>query len=130
MDVFKIVGIGLTGAILSLSVKQYRQEFSVCIGIITAVILLFFIADGILNIFSVIEEIILKSGVKKEYLISVLKIIGVSFLSQFAAEICRDAGENSIAVKLEMAGKILILTFTLPIINSFLDICIDAINLF
>lgn len=129
MDVFKIVGIALTGTVLSLAVKEYRQELSVCIGIITGIILLFSVADGLYGIFLETENIILKAGVKTEYLTAILKVVGISFITQFSAEVCRDAGQNAIASKLEISGKILILTFTLPIISDFLDICIDALNI-
>ena len=129
MDVFKIVGIALTGAILSLTVKEYRRDFSVCIGIITGIILLFSVAQGLNGIFSETHNIILKSGVKTEYLTAILKVVGISFITQFSAEVCRDAGQNAIASKLEISGKILILTFTLPIISDFLDICINALNI-
>ena len=129
MDVFKIVGIALTGAILSLTVKEYRRELSVCIGIITGIILLFSVVQGLYGIFSQTHNIILKSGVKTEYLTAILKVVGISFITQFSAEVCRDAGQNAIASKLEISGKILILTFTLPIISDFLDICINALNI-
>ncbi len=129
MEIFKIVGIAITGAILSLSLKDYRQELSVCIGIITGIILLISVAEGLGGIFSQTEQIILKSGVKTDYLTAILKVVGISFITQFSAEVCRDAGQNAIASKLEISGKILILTFTLPIISDFLDICINALNI-
>lgn len=129
MDIFKLIGIALCGTVLSLAVKEYRQEFSICIGIITGLIILFFISDSLSDIFHQFHDIIEKSGIKNEYLAAILKITGICLLSQFSAEVCRDAGQNAIASKLEMAGKILILTLTVPIINDFLDICINAINI-
>lgn len=129
MDVFKIVGIALTGAILSLSIKKYRLELSVCVGIITGIIILFSVTQSLYGIFSEAENLILKSGIKTEYLTAILKVVGISFITHFSAEICRDAEQNAIASKVEMSGKILILTFTLPIISDFLDICINALNI-
>lgn len=129
MDVFKLIGIALTGAILSLTVKQYKQELSLCIGIITGIILLISICNGLSGIFTEAQNIIEKSGVKTEYLTAIIKIVGIGFITQFSAEVCRDAGQNAIASKLEIAGKILILTFTLPLISDFLDICINTLNL-
>lgn len=129
MDIFKLIGIALCGAVLSLSVKQYRQEFAVLIGIITGLILLGSVTDGLGEIFNSMNIIIEKSGVKYEYLAAILKIVGICLITQFSAEVCRDAGQNAIASKLEIAGKILILTLTIPIINDFLDICINTVNI-
>ena len=129
MDIFKIIGIALCGAVLSLAVKQYRQEFAVCIGIITGLIILFSVSDGLGEIFNRMNIIIEKSGVKSKYLVAILKIVGICLISQFSAEVCKDAGQNAIAAKLEIAGKILILTLTIPIINDFMDICINTVNI-
>lgn len=129
MDVFKLAAIALTGAVLSLTVKQYKQDIAVLTGLITGLVILFYVCSGVGDIFSQLSEIIEKSGVKMEYIAAIIKILGVCIISQFSAEVCRDAGQNAIASKLEMAGKILILTFTLPIISDFLDICIKTVNL-
>ncbi len=129
MDVFKLAAMALTGAVLSLTVKQYKQDIAVLIGLVTGLVILFYVCSGLSDIFLQLQNIIKKSGVKTEYMLAIIKILGVCIISQFSAEVCRDAGQNAIASKLEMAGKILILTFTIPIISDFLDICINTVNL-
>ncbi len=44
-----------------------------------------------------------------------LKVIAVSYLTQFTVDICKDAQETAIASKVELAGKITILIMALPI---------------
>ena len=127
MDIFKIAAIALTGAVLSLTVKQYKPELAIGIGIVTGIIIFFSVADGISEIFMSISGIMDKSGVANEYLMAVLKIVGISYIAQFSAEVCRDSGQAAIASKLEIAGKIIILLYTLPVISDFLDICINAV---
>ena len=50
-------------------------------------------------------------------------------MAEISSELCRDAGENAIAVKIEMAGKIIIMLIAMPVIKGFLEVCIDAINM-
>jgi stage III sporulation protein AD len=128
MDIFKLIGIGLIGGFLSLMVKNYRREFSVLIGAATAIAILLGVADmlgDVINSFRVFAE---KSGVDIKYFTIVIKVVGVAYITQFAAEILRDGGENAIALKVELAGKIFILGITLPILTSFLEVCINALD--
>lgn len=129
MDAFQIIAIALTGAVLSITVKQYKPELSIGIGIVTGIIIFFSVAEGISEIFSIISEIMYKSGVSQSYLAAVLKVVGISYVTQFSAEVCRDSGQGAIASKLEIAGKIIILLYTLPIVSDFLDILINAVEL-
>ena len=129
MDIFQLGAIALTGVILSLTVKQYKQDIAVLTGIITGLIIIFHIFGYLENIFRRLQDIVTKTNIKSEYFTAIIKVFGVCIISQFSADICRDAGQNAIASKLEIAGKILILTFTIPIINDFLNICITTVNL-
>lgn len=129
MDIFKIVGIALIGAIFSLTVKQYKQELAIFIALICGVILLSYTASGLTDIFSELETLTEKSGISSEYITAIIKITGICFISQFFSEVCRDSGQNAIASKLDIAAKVLILTLTLPIIRDFLDICIKTVNI-
>jgi stage III sporulation protein AD len=56
------------------------------------------------------------------YFTSVLKITGIAYISEFGAEICRDAGEGAIASKIEMAGKVIIIALAIPVITSLIDL--------
>lgn len=129
MDIFKIVGIALIGAIFSLTVKEYKQGLSIFISIICGIILLSYTADGLADIFRELKDLTEKSGISPDYLTAIIKITGICFITQFFSEVCRDAGQNAIASKLEIAAKVLILTLTLPIISDFLDICIKTVNI-
>ena len=54
-------------------------------------------------------------------------MIGVAYLAEFGAQVCRDAGENSIAAKIEFAGKIIILIMAVPILMAVLESIISFI---
>ena len=129
MDIFKIVGIALIGTIFSLTVKEYKHGLSIFVSIICGIILLSYTADGLADIFRELKNLTEKSGISPDYLTAIIKITGICFITQFFSEVCRDAGQNAIASKLEIAAKILILTLTLPIISDFLDICIKTVNI-
>lgn len=128
MDIFKIIGIGLIGGFLSISVKEYRREFSVLIGVATSIAVFMGIADMLSEVVSSFWRLAEKSGVDVKYFIVVIKVIGIAYITQFASEILRDGGENAAALKVELAGKVFILGLTLPILTSFLEVCVNALN--
>lgn len=128
-DIVKIVGIGLVGGILAMTVRQYRREFGVLTGLATVVVIFIYAADMLGGIISGMERLINETGVEVKYFTSVVKVVGIAYITQFGAEILRDSGENAVALKLELAGKIFIMSLTLPIISDFLHACIEAVNL-
>ena len=129
MSIFKIIGIGLVGGILSVAVRQYKKEYSMLVGLATLIVILICTIDTIGEVISGIKAITDKSGVDTKYFVAVMKVVGVAYVTQFGSESLRDSGENAIAVKVEMAGKLFILGLTVPIISEFLEVCINAISL-
>lgn len=128
MDIFKIIGIGLIGGVLSITVKQYRKEYALLVGLATVVVILFFTVDTLETAIEHITLITEKSGVDARYFTAVIKVVGVAYVTQFASEILRDGGESAIALKVELAGKVFILGLTLPIVTEFLEVCINALS--
>lgn len=69
-----------------------------------------------------IESISNKSNINNQFIVLLLKITGIAFLSEFAVSICKDSGEAAIASKIELGSKIIIISMSIPIISSLLEI--------
>lgn len=128
MDIFKIVAIGLSGGIAALFLKNYKSEYAVLISLVTAAVILLYVSDSIAALSEQMRILTEKSGVDIKYFKIVIKVVGVAYITQFAGELLRDAGEGAIASKIELAGKIFILCLTMPVITSFLEVCIEAVS--
>lgn len=129
MDIFRIIGIGMLGAVLSVILKAYKPELAVCSALITALVLLVYLMQAMESITVMIREIMDKSGLDNKYFSALIKIIGISYLTQLSSEICKDAGQGAIALKLEMIGKVFVMLLSMPIIQGFLEVCINAISM-
>ena len=128
MIIYKIIGIGITGAILSVLVKQYRPDFAIAVPILVSVAIFVFCVPYIESAVDMLSDITDKAGIDMGKAGIVVKIIGVAYVCQFASDICTDAGERSIASKIELGGKLVIVAMSMPIIYSLLDIVKDIIN--
>lgn len=118
---FQIAAIGLAGTLLSLAVRSYRPEFSVYISIACGIILFMTVIAQFSDILSVVSDIFSRSGYANSYFPVLLKILAIAYLTDLISQVCRDAGENGIASKTEMAGKIFILYVSLPVFTSILS---------
>ncbi len=74
-----------------------------------------------------IEKIAINAKVNLIYVETILKIIGIAYIAEFAAQITKDAGQGAIASKIELAGKILILAMAIPILTVMIETIIKLI---
>ncbi len=129
MDIFQLIGIGLAGAVAAVILRQTKPEFALAVTLATGGALLFFIITGLGSVAEEIKEVVELGGIDNKYFAALIKIIGVSYITEIASELCRDAGSGAIAVKLEMVGKVFIMILSLPIIKGFLEVCTNAIHM-
>lgn len=121
MEIMQVVGVGLTAVLLSLVVKRSHPELAVQIAIVVAGIVFLLVLGKLRVIIGLFEQMAQRAGVGEIYLMILLKIIGIAYLTEFGAQICRDSGEGAIAGKVELAGKVMILVMAVPIIAFALD---------
>lgn len=122
MDIFKIIGVGIITAITALIVRQIKPEVSIIITISGGIIMLLMMVQSLTSIFSAFNSIVEKSGLTSGLFTTILKIIGVGYITEFSANLCADSGASSIADKILLAGKIIILVLALPIVTNIIDI--------
>lgn len=122
MDIFRIIGVGIITAITALIIRQIKPEVSVIITITGGIIMILMLVESLTSIFSAFNSIVEKSGLTAGLFTTILKIIGVGYLTEFSANLCQDAGVNSIADKILLGGKIVILVLALPIVSNIIDI--------
>ena len=127
MDVIKIVCVGLVSLILIIVIKQYKPEFSVYISLIAGAIILILIMDKISSIVYLLKSLSNKTTINNEFLTLLLKITGIAFLIEYAESICKDSGEAAIANKIDVGGKIIIISMSIPIIASLLETIIKIL---
>lgn len=121
MEVVKIIGIAITALIIIIILKQYRPEFAIYVSLIAGTIILFFVFDKLEGIMNLLNSLSSVSGVNGQFLSILIKITGIAFLTEFAVSICNDSGESAIANKVDLGGKVVIISMSIPIISSLLE---------
>ena len=127
MTIIKILGIGLAGAVTSIILKEYKPVFAICAGCITAITIFLMLLEQLGYVFDVIQQIAARLSLQTEYIEMIIRIIGIAYLSRFGSELCRDAGQNAIAQKIELAGKVTIVVTSIPILTAVLNLLIGIL---
>ena len=105
-----------------LLLRNLKPEFSVILSVVVSVAVLIMCANQIKAIIEALEELMQRANIENEQITLIIKILGVSYITDFGSEICKDAGENSLGQRINLAGKIFILFLTTPLILSILEI--------
>ena len=121
MDIIKIVGIGIVAVIIITIIKQYKPEFAIYVSIIAGIIIFFMVFDGLSRIINLINTLTANANINSEFIKILLKITGIAFLAEFAIQICNDLGESALANKVELGGKVIIISLSIPIVSSLIE---------
>lgn len=127
--VFSFAALGLFTAILALYLKETGFPtgallVTICGGVILLMRLLPYFAE----LFDTITEIATASGLHTDYLGLVLKVVGIAYVGEFAASVCRDAGESSIAKKMELGTKVIIIVMAMPLLEQILSTVLEVFH--
>ncbi|MBU5352521.1 stage III sporulation protein AD [Paenibacillus silvae] len=121
MEIIQVVGLALIATVLILVIKEQKPMFAFLIAAAAGVVIFMLLIGKIGAVIEVLKRLAENSGMESIYLKTVLKIIGIAYIAEFGAQIVRDAGQESIASKIELAGKILILVLAIPIISIIIE---------
>ena len=121
MEIVQIAGIGLLAAILILVLKEQKPLFAFLLAVFTGMFIFLMMLGHIDAVIGTMEGLAERSGIPSVYLKTILKMIGIAYIAELASQIIRDAGADSVASKVEFAGKVLILVMAVPIINVIVE---------
>ena len=127
MDIMKIVMVGTIASVLAVLLKEERPEIAMVVSIVTGLVIFIFLITKLNSVMSVLKYFAGKANIDVLYFSTILKVIAIAYITEFGAQICRDAGESSIASKVELGGKVLIMVIAIPILAALMDIMIKII---
>lgn len=127
MEIIQIIGLGFIVTLLILVIKQQRPELAIQLGLTLSAIIFLMVLSKLNVVLDLFRDLAEKANISQMYLNTILKIIGIAYVTEFGAQVCRDAGEGAVAGKIEFAGKILVMVMAVPIIALVLDTIVRLI---
>ena len=127
MEMMRVVGLGLVAAALIVVVRQQRPEMGLMLSLVAGLLIFGLVLGRISDMLDIFQTLASKAEVNLLYLGLVIKILGITYLAEFGIQICKDAGENAIASKIEFAGKVFILVLSMPLLGGIFDFIVGLI---
>lgn len=120
MNIISICVLALVTAIIAVMIRQKNGEIALMLSISCGVIILVSLLSQISEIISTVNSIIAVSDMNIEYIKILLKVIGISLLTEFAVSVCKESGQQGIASNVMLSGKIMITAVSLPLYSEIL----------
>ena len=117
---FKVIGIAFVAIVSYSLIKTSQPQIASALIIASGVLILIILADSISSVVTFFGDIAEKTGIDKTVFSSVIKIIGIGYLTEYSLSLCEDSGCASLGKKIELSGKLVILISSMPILTQIL----------
>ena len=121
MGILTVAGIGIVTVLIAGQLKVLKSEYSLYLSVAVMLLIFFYSAGRLGGILSVMEQIQTSFPVNEIYVRTLLKIVGVSYIAEFASHVCRDAGYGAVGSQIEIFGKLTVLAVSMPILTALLE---------
>ena len=121
MEIIRISVVGVAGVFLAILVKQVRPEYSLYITMAAGIAILFYSAGKLSYMITSLRNIQQYVPVDTEYMTILLKMIGITYIGQFCAGVCKDAGYSAVAGQIEIYGRLAVLAVSMPVLTALLE---------
>lgn len=121
MEIVQVIGLAIIVTVIGTVLRQMKPEMAIQLSILAGVAIFLLVMDKIRLIIDLMQKLADQANISSYYLFIILKIVGVAYLAEFACQICKDAGENALATKVEIAAKIFVVILAIPIIVAIME---------
>lgn len=122
MNIVTLAGTAVVAAALCVVVRQYKPEAALGISIACGVVITAAVLSMLAPAISTLTELSAQAGLSDTFVQVLLKALAVCWITQIAADGCRDAGETAIAAKTELAGRAAVLVISLPVFTALAEL--------
>lgn len=114
--------IGIMTILIAMAMKQGKAEFATFVSFTGSLLIAWIAIQLLQEITGSLERLERLMAMEMEYITVLTKIIGVTYISEFASSLCRDAGYSAVAGQIELVGKLTILTMGMPIVFALFEL--------
>ena len=127
MEGVKLAGFSIAAALLALTVKRQQPQMGLVISLTAGAMLLVWAAGQLEGVVQAAERLLQRASLQGEMMKMLLKVMGISYLTEFAAQTCHEAGEEGLGQKVTLAGKIMVLGLAMPLAASLVSLILSLV---
>lgn len=126
MNFFGLAIVAVISALMALNFKNLKSEYGIFISIGVSIVAMGVVLSQLDYLIEIVDTIRAYIGLDNVYILTVLKIIGITYVAEFASDVCKDCGYSSMANQVQVVGKLTVLCISMPILLALLE-TIDGI---
>ncbi len=128
MSTIGALALCLLGSAVCVLLVGYKPEYSLAVAVCIGVLIFGFVLKSVVPVFDDLMQLLSKTGLDSGYFKIALKSLGICYISSFAADICRDFGQSSLAAKAELVGKCAVFLLCMPLMTAVIEIALSFIG--
>lgn len=121
MNMIQIGIIGVAGTLLAVQFKSGKSEYGIYISVALSLVIFFAIIGRLEVIIDALRTIANYINMDTAYIGTLIKMLGITYVAEFSAGICKDAGYQTIALQIEIYGKLAVLVLSMPVLMALLN---------
>ncbi len=128
MEWTAIAAVAVITAFLAVMLRRSHPEQAMGITLIAGILITAAVIGYMAPLLTTIRGMLETAGLSGEYIPILFKALGICLITQLAADACRDAGEQGLAAKTELAGKLTLMALALPLFQKIGDIALSLMG--
>lgn len=123
-----IAAVAVITAFLAVMLRRSHPEQAMGVTLIAGILMVTAVLGTMAPLLGDIRTMLEASGLSSEYIQILFKALGICVITQLASDACRDAGEQGLAAKTELAGKLTLLALALPLFQKIGGIALSLVE--
>ena len=120
-ELIKIAFLGVAGVLLAIQFKAQKPEYGIYIGLAAGILIFSYTVRQVAAVMAQLGQLKAYLGGAETYLAVLLKVIGITYICEFSADICKDAGDGTVAGQIEVLGKLSVMFAGLPVLFAVIS---------
>lgn len=121
MDVLKIAVFAVSGVLLALMLRQTKPEYSVFLSMAVCICIFLYLLGSLQTVLGYLQQLQAQVNIDGVWLDTILKMLGITYITQFASDICKDAGYSAISSQIELFARVSILFLSFPVLLALVE---------
>lgn len=121
MDVLRIAMLAVSGVLLALILKQTKPEYSIFLSMAVCICIFLYLLGRLQTVLGYLKQLQAQVNIDGIWLDTILKMLGITYITQFASDICKDAGYSAISSQIELFARVSILFLSFPVLLALVE---------
>ena len=121
MDIIKVGILGVAAVLMAIPLRKEKQEYSMFLSMAVCICIFIYILGKVETVINFAKKMQTFVAVDQTYITLILKMVGITYVAEFAMNICKDAGYAAVGNQIELFAKLSILVLSIPVLTVFLE---------